>query len=127
VELVLRGVVPLNLALLFGTIVCNASAQLLLKEGASRVGEQATGGLVIAMAKSPFVLSGLGLYGVSFMLYFVLLRDTEVSVASPLVMASAFVLIYLASFVLLGEALTWQKTAGISLIIAGIFVFFIGT
>ena len=116
----------MNLALLVGTIACNASAQLLLKEGATRVGDRAVGGLVPAMARSPYVLSGLALYAASFAMYFVLLRDTEVSVASPVVMASAFVLIYLASFALLGEALTWQKTAGISLIIAGIIVFFIG-
>ncbi len=116
----------MNLALLVGTIACNASAQLLLKEGATRVGDRAVGGLVPAMARSPYVLSGLALYAASFVMYFVLLRDTEVSVASPVVMASAFVLIYLASFALLGEALTWQKTAGISLIIAGIIVFFIG-
>ncbi len=116
----------MNPTLLIGTIACNASAQLLLKEGASRVGGHASHGLFSAMARSPYVLSGLSLYAASFAMYFVLLRDTEVSVASPVVMASVFVLIYLASFALLGEALTWHKTAGISLIIAGIIFFFIG-
>lgn len=112
----------MNVALLAGTVLCNASAQLLLKEGASRLGERAGISALCAMARTPHVLAGLGLYAASFVMYLLILREAEVSRASPLVMASAFVLIYLFSIAFLGEALTWQKSTGIALVIAGLLV-----
>ncbi|GEM_PF-4014136 len=110
------------------TIVLNASAQLILKKGANvtempgRFGSEWFHSFVL----NPYILSGIVLYGLSFFIYFRLLKELDLSFASPVVMASAFILVYIFSASLLGETITLYKVAGLALIISGLIVMFAG-
>jgi len=114
--------------LLILTIVLNASAQIVLKRGANITDIPSGFGLdwLQSTVLNPYVLSGIALYGMSFFIYFRLLRELDVSFASPVVMASAFVLVYMFSASLLGETISLYKLAGLALIIGGLIVMLIG-
>lgn len=71
---------------------------------------------------SPWLLSSVALYGVSFLLTVRVLAVNPLSVASPAMAGATFGLITLLSWVLLGEALGMQKLAGIVLICGGIWL-----
>jgi len=119
----------MNLFLLVLTIISNASAQVMLKKGAicaPDLSEKFGTNILTSMLKNPYAIFGLILYGISFLLYFKLLKELELSFASPVIMASTFVLVYLFSNTLFGEAITLYKILGITLIISGIVVFFFG-
>lgn len=95
-------------------ILCNVSAQVALKMGAST-----------ELARwqtwfSPAVIAGLALYGLSFILTIRIYADYPLSVISPLMAGAIFLLISLASAVLFNESLTQEKIGGIALIVAGI-------
>jgi multidrug transporter EmrE-like cation transporter len=95
-------------------IIFNASAQVLLKAGA---------GADLARWQSwltPFILIGLGLYGLSFVLTVRIYAYYPLGVISPLMAGAIFLLINIAAVVFFAEPLTLQKVGGIALIVAGI-------
>lgn len=97
-------------------ILCNASAQVALKMGASTHLERWQTWL------SPAIIIGLGLYGLSFILTIRIYAEYPLSVISPLMAGAIFLLIGLVSAVLFAEPLSIQKIGGFALIVAGITV-----
>ncbi len=110
-------------ALIFASVGLNAAAQLLLRLG-MRSGLPAgrTGfGLLLDVALRPGVVGGLACYAISLVLWLLVLSRTEASFAYPF-LGVGFVIVALASFLLLGESFTLRKVTGTLIIAAGVAV-----
>lgn len=95
-------------------VLCNAGAQIALKTGA--VDEMSNWRSWLNAG----ILSGLALYGISFVLTARVYAVNALSVISPLMAGAIFVLISVAARFLFAEHFTLGKTAGILLILSGI-------
>lgn len=100
-------------------VLCNVGAQLAMKYD-GRV-EQTEKSFMMALL-SPWLLGAVTLYGLSFLLTVRVFAVNSLSVASPTMAGSTFLLITLSSWLLLGETLSAQKLIGIVLIFLGIVV-----
>lgn len=98
-------------------VLCNVGAQLAMKH-AGRV-EQVEKNFIAALF-SPWLLGAVVLYGMSFLLTVRVFAVNPLSVASPAMAGTTFLLITLSSWLLLGEGLGPQRLAGIGLIFVGI-------
>lgn len=65
-------------------------------------------------------VTGIILYGISFILYMYLISKYDLGYIIPLATALVYVLIFFASFVIFKEAFTAIKIAGIVLIVIGL-------
>jgi len=99
-------------------VLCNVFAQLSAKQ-AGQAGDLAKG---LQNWLSPWLLAALVLYGLAFVLMVRVYSVNPLSVASPAMAGGTFLLIALASSLLLGEGLGLQRVAGIALIFVGIVV-----
>ena len=97
-------------------VLCNVAAQLAMKF-AGRDGAATTG---LAAWLSPWLPGAVALYAVSFLLTVRVFAVNPLSVASSAMAGATFVLIALASTVLLHEAMGLQKLLGMGLILLGI-------
>ena len=109
--------------LILFTVVTNALAQILLKQGMNGVGAFALSpdGIAATLPKiafSPFVFGGLLLFVVSMSSHIAVLSRVDVSFAFPfLSLAYAIVAIYAHTF--LGEEISFIRALGITAIILG--------
>lgn len=71
-------------------------------------------------------LSGILLYGVSFLLYVYLISKFDLGYIIPVTAAFVYVLVFFASFMVFKESFTALKVAGIIFIIAGLFLLNLG-
>ncbi len=115
-----------SFALILTGVVLNAAAQLLLKAGTSSVGEFAfTAGNVVPVGtrllSNPFILTGLGCYAVSVVVWIMALSRVDVSLAYPM-LSVGYVINAIAAWYLFGEALTAQRMLGITTIVIGVFL-----
>ena len=114
----------MGLLMLIGGILTNALASVLLKLSAGhRAG--ADGGL-IAVLLDWRLIGAVGSYFLSFLLYSVSLRNLPLSVAQPVLTASAIVLIGICSVVFFSEAFSPLKIAGYGLLIVGVVLIYLG-
>ena len=112
--------------LVLAGVMLNAAAQLLLKAGTNGIGAFAftADNLVpvgIKVASNPFIVSGLGCYAVSVVVWIMALSRVEVSLAYPM-LSIGYVVNAVAAWYLFGEALTAQRMIGIGTIIVGVFL-----
>lgn len=117
---------PLTFSLVLTGVLLNAAAQLLLKAGATRVGEFAftlANVLPIGtrLALSPHILAGLACYAVSVVVWILALSRVPVSVAYPM-LSIGYIVNALAAWALFGESLGAQKLVGIGFIVVGVFL-----
>ncbi len=111
------------LGLIAASVGLNAAAQLLLRFGMRQglpVGKTALAA-VVEVAFRPGVIGGLACYAVSLVLWLLVLSRTEASFAYPF-LGVGFVIVAVASFLLLGESFTLRKVAGTLIIAAGVAV-----
>lgn len=88
--------------------ILNTAGQVLLKQGAGR-------GIF-----SPYLIGGLGLYGISTIAYIMILSKTNLSLAYPVILGLTVTATTLSSFILLGEKVQFLHWVGIGLVISGI-------
>lgn len=117
---------PITFSLLMLGVLLNAAAQLLLKAGTNRIGEFAfaldnLGPIGAKVATSPFILAGLGCYGVSVVVWILALSRVPVSVAYPM-LSVGYIVNAFAAWMLFGESLGAQKLVGIGFIIVGVWL-----
>ena len=116
----------LSFMLVLAGVLLNAAAQLLLKAGTNGIGAFAfsADNLVPVgskIASNPFILSGLGCYAVSVVVWIMALSRVEVSLAYPM-LSIGYVVNAVAAWYLFGEALGAQRMIGIGTIIVGVFL-----
>jgi len=107
-------------------IILGVAGQFLIKFGVNQVGGLEELGLVKFLTTSflsPFIFSGLALYGFSAVLWVILLSKLDLSVAYPS-LSIGYVLVLLISALFLGEQVSAIRFVGILLIMAGIFFLF---
>ena len=110
------------------SVAMSASAQLMLKAGMSsdRVkGAIASGrgpvDILLAVATSPFVIAGLGVFGLSVVVWLAVLAKIEVSQAYPAI-ALGIAVTAVGGFLIFGEQLSPLRIGGILVIIAGVLI-----
>lgn len=118
-----------NRAVLIGLILLSvtlaAVAQVTLKSGVNRVTDDTGGTLRIdgdsmrALAGSPIVWLGLVLFGLSAIVWLVVLSRASLSFAYPFASLSYVLILVMGRFVL-DERITSLRLAGVALIVAGV-------
>ena len=106
------------------SIGLSALAQLLMKIGMTAVRASANsdgGTLLPAAVLNPFVLGGLGAYGVSAILWLIVLSRLPLSLAYPLVSLGFIAVVALAALVL-HEPVSAMRMLAVGLIICGVVV-----
>ena len=116
----------ISFMLVLAGVLLNAAAQLLLKAGTNGIGAFAfnVDNLVpvgIKVVSNPFIVSGLGCYAVSVVVWIMALSRVEVSLAYPM-LSIGYVVNAVAAWYLFGEALSAQRMIGIGTIIVGVFL-----
>lgn len=102
------------------------TGQLALKIGMTRMGPVAMGGrnlvsLVWSIATNWFVVGGLFVYGLGVFFWLIALSRAPLSYVYPFASLN-YVLIILASFVILREKITWLRIAGVIVICTGVMI-----
>lgn len=112
---------PIHTYLLAGTsIAIGAVGQFLLKLGANRLGAPLPFfRMVWAVLATPTILAGILCFGLSMLLWVLVLRVLPLSTAYPMVSLS-YVIVTALSALFLGETLTAAKLLGLALIMAGV-------
>lgn len=113
-----------QIILLLITVSLNVAGQYFMKRGMMSVGE--IGGSLTHMMNSlgsaffnPFVLGGVGAYGLSSICWLILLSRVELSYAYP-ALSLGYVLITVISALMLGEQVNTMRWAGVVIICAGV-------
>lgn len=117
----------LLLAVFLITASMNAAAQLLLKKGALTLGGTLSGGepLLVKFARivtNPFVVASVLLLGAGMLLWLKVISKVELSRAYPVNIALTVIITTIVSILLFNESATWEKFAGIALILLGIWI-----
>ena len=106
-----------NLLMLLVSVAIGAVGQVAFKYGAMDLNKN-PGVTLLDKIKWPIVL-GLVLYGVSTILYIMALRKLELSYAYPMV-SLGYVFVFIASYFLFNEPLSWLRMGGLLVIMLGI-------
>jgi multidrug transporter EmrE-like cation transporter len=115
------------LAILFISILAAATAQLSIKKGVSFLGPlefslNNLGGLIFQVLKNFYIVFGLFLLGVSFMLWIFVISKKQLNIVYPVSASFTIILVTVFSWFLFKEQLSFYHIAGIFLIILGIFL-----
>ncbi|MDF1802677.1 EamA family transporter [Thalassovita sp.] len=111
-------------AIVFISVSLSALAQTAFKYGVSKVHLAESATLItkaMAFLFSPYVLLGLGLYGIGTVLWLFALRQLDLSLAYPFV-AMSFVMVAASGMLFLGEPVNTGRLLGLGLIVLGLLV-----
>jgi len=116
----------LVLTLIMLDVGLNVLGQLSLKFGMSKLGNFAVSlsalpPVFVQAAFNPYILLGMLCYGLGFLVWLVVLAKAEVSYAYPLI-SLGYVFTAILARVLIGEAVTLSRMAGILVICLGVFL-----
>lgn len=123
-----KGRLGMLIALILLSVALAAVAQLALKHGMNRVNDELApatfsldGASLRALVTQPFVWSGLALFGVSALVWLVVLSRASLSFAYPFA-ALTYVLILLFDHFALNEQVPALRWGGVGFIAVGIFL-----
>lgn len=107
-------------------VLLNAGAQLLLKEGMTRIGHFSFSfnniwPIGLQVAASPFIMAGLFSYVISVLVWLLVLSRVDVSFAYPMI-SIGYVVTAIAAYFLLNEPLTVSRIIGTFVIIFGVWL-----
>ncbi len=74
------------------------------------------------MVTNPAIIAGITCFALGLAAYNYVLIKTDLSVAYPIMTSVGYVIVLLASWLLLKESITFIQSAGIALIIAGVWM-----
>lgn len=116
----------ISLGLVLTGMLLGAVAQLLLKAGTNAVGHfefhwQNALPVALKLGMQPYLIAGIGCYGLSLVVWIMALSRVPVSVAYPMV-ALGYVINAVGAWLWLGESLGMQKLLGIGFIILGVWL-----
>ncbi len=110
--------------ILFIAVITAVISQLLFKKGVgslnlTNISIAHALELIVSILKNPYIVTGLFFYGISFVIWLVVLSRMKLSVAYPITSMN-FVFVLFASYYLFGEKISITQLGGISLIIIGV-------
>ncbi|MFN0113306.1 MAG: hypothetical protein ACKVPY_01370 [Paracoccaceae bacterium] len=105
------------------TVILNATSQLLMKAGMTRLGQAEMsagkiGGLLLSAATSPLIILGLATMTVSMGTHLISLSRFDVSFAFPF-LSIAYVIVAVWGYFVFGEAMNLTRIVGIGTIVLG--------
>jgi multidrug transporter EmrE-like cation transporter len=115
----MKGIPLVLLAVALGAV-----GQIVMKRGMQVYGEVSAAGVwgqLIPILKVPQVTIGLICYGLSAVFWIAVLSNVDLSLAYPMV-SLAYVIVFVASWLLLGEQIPPLRILGLLIIIIGVFV-----
>ena len=114
-------------ALLVVSVAFNVTANILLKTGVVR-----TGGIsaettniianILKVAISPYIITGLILYGFSFLIWLRVLTFNDLSRSYPIFATIVFLMTTIGSVIFLKEHVSIIRIVGIAVMLTGIFI-----
>lgn len=113
--------------LLIISVIFNVVANILLKKGVVSFGgissesSKLIAGLTRA-AYNPYIIFGLALYGLSFLIWLRVLSFNDLSKSYPIFATCVFVLTTIGSVAFLNEHVSLLRIAGITIMLLGIFI-----
>lgn len=113
--------------LLIPTILIAAAAQIFFKKGVLALGTLDFSlfgffSLIPRVIQNAWLLAGMFLFGISFLLYLFVLSKSQLNIIYPIVVGTGIILITLASWSFFKEYLSLKQIMGVSIIILGIFL-----
>jgi len=119
---------PVNfLQLLITSVIFNVTANILLKKGVVSVGgvsgdkSHLIGDLTKAVF-SPYIIVGLVLYGLSFLVWLRVLSFNDLSRSYPIFASIVFLFTTIGSIIFLKESVSMVRIVGIIVILSGIYI-----
>ena len=114
-------------ALLVVSVTFNVTANILLKTGVVKTGGIAAETTniianILKVATSPYIIAGLALYGLSFLIWLRVLTFNDLSRAYPIFATIVFLMTTLGSIIFLKENITCIRVVGIAVMLTGIFI-----
>lgn len=113
--------------LLITSVILNVTGNFLLKNGVLAIGgisgEKAK--IIAELTKAalnPFIISGLALYGLSFIIWLRVLTISDLSRSYPIFATMVFLLTTVISIMFFKENVSLLRVAGIVIMLAGIFI-----
>lgn len=113
----------ISLVLLLGSAVTNALASTIMKHAYGGQSALLSSGVVNAFLKillNPWILLGLGLFGISFFFMAAVFSRTDLTLAYPLMSGMVYVILLFIGFFLFHEKVTVIRMSGVALILMGI-------
>ena len=115
------------LRLLIASVTLNVTANILLKKGVMSFGgiSASKAELLTSLTKaasSPFIIGGLVLYGLSFVIWLRVLSFNDLSRTYPIFASVVFLMTTLGSIKFLNEDVSIMRFVGIAVMLAGIFI-----
>ena len=101
-------------------VLTTSAALIILKLGAKTGSPIAILSNKLHFSVTPYTILGIGLYGVSFLIYVHLISKYDLGYIIPLTAAFVYILIFVASYFIFKEVFTPLKILGIFLIISGL-------
>lgn len=114
-----------SMMLLLVSVALGVGGQLVIKMGIGRAGDlqellaESPWRFVAAVAGSPPILFGIGLYAVSMVLWLLVLSRVDLSLAYPMLALGYVGVLFVSRFVL-GEKIPLMRWVGTGLIVAGV-------
>ena len=114
-------------ALLVVSVTFNVTANILLKTAVTKTGgisAESTQILtnIAKVAFSPYLIAGLTLYGLSFLIWLRVLTFNDLSRSYPIFATIVFLMTTLGSVIFLKENITVIRVVGIAVMLTGIFI-----
>lgn len=114
------------LPLILTGVLLNAAAQIVLKQGMRSIGTFAftLDNLIpigLRVGLNPFVLLGIGFYGISVVVWLLVLSRVDVSYAYPM-LSVGYIVAALAGRIFFGEPVDFTRWAGIVTICVGVWL-----
>ncbi len=101
-------------------LLLNATANVLLKIGATRLGPLEGPGLLARVAGDVYLLGGVLLFALNVVFYAAALTRLDLSVAYPIMVAGGIVIVVSVSALVLRESVTLVQSLGLMLLVIGI-------
>jgi multidrug transporter EmrE-like cation transporter len=113
-----------NIAIILISVLLNASAQVLMRQGMLKIGETAVAGqaffrILPVIAANIFLWLAFFCYGISIVLWMIVLSRVEVSFAYAF-SSLGFVLVTVLGYIFLKEHISVIRAIGIAIVCAGI-------
>ena len=105
----------------------NSAANLLIKLGSKKIHAQKSIYEIfeVTILNLP-LLSGLLLFGLSFILYAYILSKINLNIAYPILISMCFVMVNIGAFVFFGEKFSLMHVIGLIVILIGIWIISLG-
>jgi multidrug transporter EmrE-like cation transporter len=101
-------------------LTLNATANLLMKIGADRLGAFSGSGMLKAILTNYFLVGGVVLFGLNIVFYVAALTRINLSIAYPVMMAGGVLIVVFVSVLYFRESLALTQVLGILLLIGGL-------